>query len=108
MLPEAEGTRVPDEVPDEVRIAIDAGGHFYVNDQAVVDQESRTLVRAITGVLGERRELPVLIQADAQTPHQAVMTALDAAAELGLVRISFSATRAGTPPGKPPGNGEQR
>ena len=108
VLPEAEGTRVPDEVPDEVRIAIDAGGHFYVNDQAVVDQESRTLVRAITGVLGERRELPVLIQADAQTPHQAVMTALDAAAELGLVRISFSATRAGTPPGKPPGNGEQR
>ena len=111
VLPAAEGTAVPSEEPEQVRIAIDAGGRFYVNDQAVVDQESRTLVRAITGVLGERRELPVLIQADAQTPHQAVMTALDAAAELGLVRISFSATRAaepGAPTGAGTGAGGQR
>ena len=93
-LPQAEGTAVPDQEPEELRIAIDAGGHFYVNDQAVVDQEQRTLVRAIRGALNERRDLPVLIQADARTPHQAVMTALDAAAELGLVRISFSATHA--------------
>jgi biopolymer transport protein ExbD len=93
-LPEAEGTAVPDQEPEELRIAIDAAGHFYVNDLAVVDQEPRTLVRAITGALDERQDRPVLIQADAQTPHQAVMTALDAAAELGLVRISFSATRA--------------
>lgn len=94
VLPEAEGVAVPEEEPEQLRIAIDAAGRFYVNDQAVVDQESRTLVRAINGVLGENRDLPVLVQADAQTPHQAVMTALDAAAELGLVRISFSATRA--------------
>ena len=35
----------------------------------------------------------MLIQADANTPHQAVMTAMDAAAEVGLRRIAFAATR---------------
>jgi biopolymer transport protein ExbD len=35
----------------------------------------------------------VLILADANTPHQAVMTAMDAAAEVGLRRIAFGASR---------------
>ncbi len=31
--------------------------------------------------------------ADAKTPHQAVMTALDVASQLGLTRFSFAANR---------------
>jgi biopolymer transport protein ExbD len=38
----------------------------------------------------------VLIKADAQTPHQAVMTAMDAAGQLGLTRIAFAASRPGS------------
>ena len=93
-LPQAQGSESPEKEPEEVRISIDQAGNFYVDDRAVVDQQTQTLVRALNGALGSRQGLPVLIQADAQTPHQAVMSALDAAAQLGLLKITFSATRA--------------
>ncbi len=112
-LPQAEGDAVPAPEPEHIRIVIDQSGRFFVDDRAVVDQQPRTLVQALNGALSEhhgsehtwdvRKGLPVLIQADAQTPHQAVMTALDAAAELGLVKIAFGATRAGTVPVTNPG-----
>jgi biopolymer transport protein ExbD len=35
----------------------------------------------------------VIINADARTPHQAVMTAMDAASQLGLMKMTFSAHR---------------
>jgi biopolymer transport protein ExbD len=93
-LPQAQGKEVPAQESEQIRIAIDQTGRFFVDDEAVVDQRTQTLMQAINGALGERTGLPVLIQADALTPHQAVMTALDAAAELGLTKIAFSATRA--------------
>ena len=34
-----------------------------------------------------------IIKADAKTPHQSVITAMDAASQLGLLRFSFAATR---------------
>jgi biopolymer transport protein ExbD len=92
-LPEAQGEDAPAEEPEMIRLVIDRTGRFYVDDQAVTDRRPITLVRALTGALGERKGLPVLIQADANTPHQAVMTALDAASQAGLVRIAFSASR---------------
>lgn len=94
-LPQAQGVEEPAKDPDHIRIVIDQSGGFYVDDRAVVDQQAVTLVSAINGALGERKGVGVLIQADAKTPHQAVMTALDAAAELGLVKIAFAAMRPG-------------
>jgi biopolymer transport protein ExbD len=91
-LPQAQGEAVAAEEPEMIRILIDRLGSFHVNDQAVADRETRTLARALEGALGDRAALPVLIQADARTPHQAVMRALDAASRAGLVRIAFAAT----------------
>jgi biopolymer transport protein ExbD len=98
-LPQAEGEEAPAEEPEQIRILIDRSGNFFVDDRAVVDRSPLTLVRALNGALGERGGLPVLIQADAMTPHQAVMTALDAAAEVGLRRVAFAATRSGSDTG---------
>ena len=92
-LPQAQGEAIPTNEPDHVRIVIDRAGNYYVDDRAVVDQQSLTLVRALTGAIGERKGLSVLIQADANTPHQAVMRALDAAGETGLTKIAFAAAR---------------
>lgn len=92
-LPEAQGEEVPAEEPQVLEIVIDAAGVFYVNTRMVVDRELETLKKAIAGAAGEDRELPVVIKADAKTPHQAVMTAMDAASQLGLLRFAFAATR---------------
>jgi biopolymer transport protein ExbD len=91
-LPQAQGEPVAAEEPEMIRILIDRLGSFHVNDQVVADRETGTLARALEGALGDRAGLPVLIQADARTPHQAVMRALDAASRAGLVHIAFAAT----------------
>jgi biopolymer transport protein ExbD len=93
-LPEAQGEAIPVEEPEMIRLVIDRSGSFNVDDRAVLDRKTKTLVEVLKERLGEREPLPVLIQADAETPHQAVMTALDAASQAGLVRIAFAATRA--------------
>jgi len=103
-LPQAKGEDVPASEPEHIRILIDRSGNFFVDDQALVDRNLLTLVRALNGALGERKDLPVLIQADAMTPHQAVMTALDAAAEVGLRRVAFAATRGGSDTGSERGS----
>ena len=92
-LPEAQGEEIPAEEPEMIRLVIDRTGSFNVDDRAVLDRKTETLVDALKERLGEDEPLPVLIQADAQTPHQAVMTALDAASQAGLVQIAFAATR---------------
>jgi biopolymer transport protein ExbD len=77
----------------ELDITIDAQGIFFVNQREVINTELDTLKRAIKKALGEERDIPVIINADAKTPHQAVMTAMDAASQLGLMRMTFSAHR---------------
>lgn len=43
-------------------------------------------------------DLPLVLKADARTPHQAVMTAMDVASRLGLTRLSFAASHSQDPP----------
>lgn len=92
-LPEAQGEEAPAEEPESLTIVIDPSGMFYVNDRQVVDRKLETLKKAIAGAAGDNRDLPVILKADARTPHQSVMTAMDAASQEGLVRFSFAATR---------------
>jgi biopolymer transport protein ExbD len=92
-LPQANGEPVSSDEMESVEVVIDAGGRFYVDDRQVLNQNAKTLRQALVGALGERRDLPLLIKADANTPHQAVMTALDAAGQLGITRIAFAASR---------------
>jgi len=96
-LPEAQGEAVPAETPQTLEITIDSTGVFYVDERMVVDREPATLQQAIAAAVGAERERPVIIRADAATPHQAVMTAMDAASRLGLLRFSLAATRPDTP-----------
>lgn len=91
-LPEASGEEAVHEAK-ELDITIDASGIFFVNNREVINTDVETLKLAISKAVGDERELPVIINADAKTPHQAVMTAMDAASQLGLVRMTFSAHR---------------
>ena len=48
------------------------------------------LVRGRAWVYAGDRQRPVLLRADARTPHQAVVTAMDALGQLGFRRISIA------------------
>jgi biopolymer transport protein ExbD len=45
---------------------------------------------AIERLAGEKRDQPVFIRADAAATHQAVVTAMDVAGQLGFVRINIA------------------
>ncbi|MBT2971506.1 MAG: biopolymer transporter ExbD [Candidatus Thiodiazotropha sp. (ex Ctena orbiculata)] len=91
-LPEATGEEV-ERQKEELDITINISGTFFVNQREVVNTEIETLKQAIRKAVGERRNLPVIINADARSPHQSVMTAMDAASQLGLAKMTFSAHR---------------
>lgn len=92
-LPEA--TEVQQEQEQKVapvKIVIDAKGRFYVNDRELVNTEFSILKRELEKQVEGMKEMPpVMIIADADTPHQAVMTAMDAASQAGLYNMVFSA-----------------
>jgi biopolymer transport protein ExbD len=88
-LPEA--TASPEEIEEEsIEIIIDVEGRYFIGEEQVVNTELKTLKSAISKVLGDRKVVPVTIRADASTPHQAVITALDATSQLGLTQISLA------------------
>ncbi|MEJ2467042.1 MAG: biopolymer transporter ExbD [Candidatus Thiodiazotropha sp.] len=91
-LPEATGEEAK-HAPNELDITIDASGIFFVNQREVINTEVETLKLAISKAVGDKRDIPVIINADGRAPHQAVMTALDAASQLGLNHMTFSAHR---------------
>lgn len=80
-------------VADKIEIVINAEGRFYVNDQELVNSDVTSLQNALFQVSGGDREIPLSIRADAQTPHQSVVTAMDAAAKLGMLRMSIATSR---------------
>ncbi len=91
-LPEA--TAAPTSVDDEsLEIIIDVQGRYFIGDQQVVNTTPETLKSAISKAIGDREVPTVIIRADANTPHQAVITALDVTSQLGLTRISLATSK---------------
>lgn len=88
-LPQANGEG--EAPPKPLEVAIDAEGNYFVNEKAVINTQLATLRHAIETEAGENREQPLVISADRETPHQAVIRALDAAGQLGLTHITFAA-----------------
>lgn len=88
-LPEAS-PEIRDAQKKTLEITIDARGDFYINQERVVNTQIDTLKRALGAAAGEARDMPLLISADAKTPHQAVVTAMDAAGQLGFVHLSLA------------------
>ena len=88
-LPEATGTPSLDE-KQKVEIVIGEQGSFSINGQSLVNNEVETLKSAILKVSEGKTDLPLLLTADAKTPHQYVVTAMDVAGQLGFVRISIT------------------
>ena len=82
-------------VTDRIEIVINAAGRVYVNDQELVQSDVESLQTALHQVSGGQSDTPVTIRADAQTTHQSFVTALDAAARLGMRRVTIATTRDG-------------
>jgi len=88
-LPEANGEPSA-EAKQQIEIVIGEQGSFSVNGQSLVNSEVDTLKSAILKVSDGKTDLPLLLTADAKTPHQYVVTAMDVAGQLGFTRLSIT------------------
>lgn len=94
-LPQAEAQSEPIVEPEVLEVVVTQNGAYLVNGRSLVNNERGTLRAAIERTVGDARDLPVVIRADALATHQAVVTAMDVAGQLGFVEISIATV---TPP----------
>ena len=94
-LPEATTDKSIDVPREALEITVAQNGSYLVNGRELVNNERRTLRAAIERLVGDKRDMPVTIRADAAATHQAVITAMDVAGQLGFVKINIATV---TPP----------
>lgn len=90
-LPEASQNR-DSNPPQKLNLMIDAKGNFFLNSRELSNTRSATLKAALERFL-ESKDLPIVIQSDAQSPVQSLVTAMDVVAQLGLTQVSIATTR---------------
>ncbi|MGB5398466.1 MAG: biopolymer transporter ExbD [Gammaproteobacteria bacterium] len=88
-LPESSNQAEQSSEPPLV-LTIDAKGKYYINERQVVNTSLDTLKSALQQTVADKKDVAIMLRADANTPHQAVVRAMDAAAQLGLTRISIA------------------
>ena len=86
-LPQAEGT--PASADTSVLLVVDVAGNMTLDGEPVPNN-----VRGLSAAMGERlsgnTDIPVILSADAMTPHQYVVTAMDVAAQLNITRLTIA------------------
>ncbi len=76
--------------PDAVNVGLDSQGAVYINDKALVNAQIKTIKTALSEALVGLNDPPIIISADANASHQSVVRVMDAARQLGLVKITFA------------------
>ena len=93
-LPEADA-EVVDSAQVPVELVISRDGSYAVNGQNLINRDIKTIMAALKDVAGEDGDTPLVITADAQAAHQAVVTAMDAAGRLGFTRLNITTQQSG-------------
>lgn len=89
-LPEAKGEAAAQTPPRSIEVAVSANGDFAVNGQLLASRQATSLRSAIEKASEGSRDIPFLISADGNTPHQSVVTVMDVAGQMGFQSLSIS------------------
>lgn len=79
------------DYPKEVIVAVSADGRYSINKTPVADRSVETVTAALAAAATAGKDSVVIISADATSPHQAVITVMEAARRAGLMQITFAA-----------------
>ena len=89
-LPEASQDQVS-APPQKLNLMIDARGNFFLNSRELTNNRSATLQAALERTMAGTK-LPIVIQSDADSPVQSLVTAMDVVSRLGLTQVSIATT----------------
>ena len=88
-LPEASREQVETR-EDIILVTIDANEQVYIGEESLADTNVGAISRALEEQAARLSDAPVVIRADAEVSHQAVIKVMDAARQSGLVNITFA------------------
>lgn len=88
-LPEADG-KVEETIVESIEILIGKNGDYSINGKQLINRQLKTLMKALEDISSGNREMPLTITADANTSHQSVVTAMDAAGKIGFVHLKIT------------------
>lgn len=93
-LPQASERPVVAEAEEQLEITLGSGGEVRVNDRELINSRPDTLRAAIAKTVGDNRDIPVVLRADANATHQSVVTAMDVLGRMGFTRLSIATVSA--------------
>ncbi len=88
-LPSSQASQ-PEQQNKPLVILVDKSGNYFVGNTALVRSDLNSLKEAISQQAGNDKKRTIVIQADAKTSHQSVITAMDAIGQLGFSHISIA------------------
>ncbi len=90
-LPSAE-SNPPAEASEPLVLVVDAEGRYFIGGNEVLRKDGVALREAIVALVGANvgSGRGVSLRADARTPHQSVVTALDVLGQLGFEKVSIA------------------
>ncbi len=91
-LPEASAEKITKQ-QDLLTIMIDPKGAFYINNHRLKNTSAEQLLVELHRLIGENKEMPVVIQSDSQSPVQSLVTAMDVVGQIGLKHLSIATTK---------------
>jgi biopolymer transport protein ExbD len=98
-LPEAASGTLPQQTEvKQLEVVIDIEGNYSLNGKALLKSDLDALMAALSKESGGDNSLPLIISADGKTPHQAVITAMDAAGKLGFAHLRITTVEAQAAP----------
>jgi len=91
-LPSADATQ-PTVRPNEINVAVTADGRYALERALMASNDVRAFADSLERASKGKENPLLVINADAQAPHQAVIGVMEAARLAGIVRISFATQR---------------
>ena len=88
-LPTADSSKQAEQ-PNEVNVAVTAGGQVLVNKAPLAAADVRSISEALRRAAGERKDPLIVINADAKATHQSGVDIMQAAQAAGYPHISFA------------------
>jgi biopolymer transport protein ExbD len=88
-LPTADAMQ-PVVRPNEINVAVTADGRYALERKVIGAPEVPELATVLQQAAQGKDSPLIIINADAQAPHQAVISVMEAARLAGIVRISFA------------------
>lgn len=88
-LPQAGGQAEALQV-QPINVAVDATEHYAINSSEINFTGIAALAASLKKAAGTQTDPTIVINADAKTPHQAVINVMEAARQAGFGRITFA------------------